>query len=134
MLLRRALHACGFRYRLHARQLPGKPDIVLRRHRAAIFVHGCFWHRHPDCHWCTEPASNRSFWQKKFDRNVSRDAQIVTTLHEAGWRVATVWECGLRGANAAKTLDDLIHWLSSGDRDFDSGVIRSGRAPEHEIE
>lgn len=127
MILRRALHGAGFRYRLHARDLPGKPDLVLPRFRAAIFVHGCFWHRHANCHWCTDPASNRQFWAEKFDRNVERDERAVAALKQLGWRVAKVWECGLRSGSRAKTIDDLTFWLSGGEADFDSGIVRPRR-------
>lgn len=125
IILRRALHRAGFRFRLHVRELPGKPDVVLPRYRVVILVHGCFWHRHHGCHWCTDPAANSEFWKSKFDRNVERDAEIAGRLHKAGWRIARVWECGLRGSAEARTIDDLLRWLPSAERDFDSGLIRA---------
>jgi DNA mismatch endonuclease, patch repair protein len=91
--VRRFLHAAGLRYRLHVKDLPGKPDIVLPRHRAAVFVHGCFWHQHPGCRFAYSPKSNAEFWQKKLSGNVQRDRVKEQLLREAGWRVFTVWEC-----------------------------------------
>ena len=91
--VRRALHAAGFRFRLHSRELPGRPDIVLPRYRAAVLVHGCFWHRHTSCKYTTTPASNRRFWSAKFNENVARDVKQERKLRAAGWRVITVWEC-----------------------------------------
>lgn len=96
LLLRRGLHAAGFRYRLHVRNLPGKPDIVLPKYRAAIFVHGCFWHGH-DCHLFKWPASRVDFWRKKIMTNRANDLRQVVELQKAGWRVAVIWECAFRG-------------------------------------
>ncbi|MEM6899538.1 MAG: very short patch repair endonuclease [Pseudomonadota bacterium] len=92
MVLRRLLHASGLRYRLFARDLPGKPDLVFSGKRAVVFVNGCFWHRHEGCHWCSVPATNTSFWKEKFESNVARDIRNTASLREMGWRVATVWE------------------------------------------
>jgi DNA mismatch endonuclease (patch repair protein) len=122
--LRKALHRAGFRYRLHASKLPGRPDIVLASRRAAIFVHGCFWHRHHGCHWCTTPASNVDFWTSKFERNVERDRQAIDTLQELSWRTAVVWECGLRKPYAATTTVQLEEWIRSGTSSFESAVVR----------
>jgi DNA mismatch endonuclease, patch repair protein len=94
--LRSLLHRAGFRFRLHAKELPGKPDIVLPKYRAAIFVHGCFWHRHEGCRNATTPSTRTEFWQSKFDSNVSRDERNRTSLQAAGWTVFTVWECELK--------------------------------------
>lgn len=95
VLVRSALHRAGFRFRLHSRALPGRPDIVLPMHRTVIFVHGCFWHRH-GCSLASEPASRKAFWREKFARNVARDKRTAAALRRAGWRVLTVWECTLR--------------------------------------
>lgn len=111
--VRRYLHARGLRYRLDVRKLPGSPDIVLARHRAAIFVHGCFWHRHPGCRYATTPRNNADFWAQKFERNVERDAEAIVALSESGWRVAVVWECGLVKDHAAANLDTLVEWICS---------------------
>lgn len=91
--VRRYLHRAGFRYRLHARELPGSPDIVLPRYRAVVFVHGCFWHCHSGCRYAYRPKSRQEFWENKLAANVERDARDQSRLVEAGWRVFVVWEC-----------------------------------------
>ncbi|MFO0963967.1 MAG: DNA mismatch endonuclease Vsr [Phycisphaerales bacterium] len=96
--MRAALHGAGFRFRLRGQRLPGTPDIVLARHRIAVFVHGCFWHRHAGCRLASTPASNRAFWREKFRRNVQRDRRTARLLRARGWRVLTVWECQVRDA------------------------------------
>ncbi|MGH1421597.1 MAG: very short patch repair endonuclease [Hyphomonas sp.] len=96
LILRKILFRNGFRYRLHRKDLPGKPDIVLAKWNAAIFVHGCFWHRHSGCRLTTTPATRPEFWKQKFEANVDRDKRNKAQLLAAGWRVAIVWECGMR--------------------------------------
>nr|WP_280514940.1 very short patch repair endonuclease [Aureimonas sp. ME7] len=93
MALRRTLHRLRYRFRIHVRTLPGTPDIVFPSRRKAIFVHGCFWHRHAGCHKMTTPKTRVEFWQAKFDRNVERDASVVRMLEDMGWSVLTIWEC-----------------------------------------
>lgn len=93
MLVRRHLHAIGFRYRLHDSKLPGHPDIVLPKWNTVIFVNGCFWHRHEGCKLASTPKSNVEFWESKFRRNVERDKKEREELEKAGWRVIVVWEC-----------------------------------------
>lgn len=95
LAVRRLLHAAGYRFRLHRSDLPGKPDIILPKHKAVIFVHGCFWHQHPspDCRNAQVPRSNTSYWSPKLARNISRDHEAVERLRAMGWRVLTVWEC-----------------------------------------
>src|SRR5262245_10140140 len=93
LAVRRWLHRHGFRYRLHAKGLPGHPDVVFPGRRVVVFVHGCFWHRHPGCRYAYHPASNVAFWTMKFESNVQRDARQVAALEEAGWYVLVVWEC-----------------------------------------
>ena len=115
MRLRRALHALGFRFRLHAKGLPGKPDLVLHKHGAVIFVHGCFWHRHLDCRLASTPASNREFWNDKFVSNIERDKRATEALRERGWRVATVWECCLRPKDISIVIEQTRLWLLSDD-------------------
>jgi DNA mismatch endonuclease (patch repair protein) len=95
VFVRSALHRAGFRFRLHGAALPGRPDIVLPRHRTVVFVHGCFWHRH-GCRLSSEPATRRAFWREKFARNRARDQRTARALRNLGWRVVTVWECSLR--------------------------------------
>jgi DNA mismatch endonuclease (patch repair protein) len=96
MLLRRGLHACGLRFRLHVRSLPGSPDLVFPRHRAVILVHGCFWHGH-NCPLFKLPATRPEFWAAKIAGNRTRDQRTAAALRAAGWRVLTVWECCLKG-------------------------------------
>ena len=122
--LRRMLHRAGLRYRLHVKDLPGRPDIVLPSRRGVIFVHGCFWHRHGGCHWCSTPASNTEFWASKFERNVQRDGAATAALHSVGWRIAVVWECGLRAAYLDRTVGQVLAWARFGSGDFDSDVVR----------
>lgn len=107
MTVRRFLHAKGFRYRLHERSLPGRPDLVLPKYRLAIFVHGCFWHRHTLCRYATTPAKNYQDWQIKFDQNIKRDSRVLAELYELGWRVIVIWECSLRTAEQRKKLASL---------------------------
>ncbi|WP_151445804.1 very short patch repair endonuclease [Lacisediminimonas profundi] len=107
MTVRRFLHKKGFRYRLHDRSLPGSPDMVLPKYRLVIFVHGCFWHRHPGCHYSTVPDQNREKWQRKFDQNVKRDRRNIDQLLESGWRVMVIWECGLRTSESRIQLDSV---------------------------
>lgn len=117
MLVRRHLHARGFRYRLHVTTLPGKPDIVLPRYRAVILIHGCFWHGH-DCHLFKWPSSNESFWRDKIKRNIVVDERTNRSLHEAGWRVLTIWECSLKGKYLRpieQVIDSIVAWLNSDD-------------------
>lgn len=111
LLVRRHLHAEGLRFRLDVRKLPGSPDIVLSRHRAAIFVHGCYWHRHEGCRFATTPKSNRAFWTAKFARNIERDREAVAALRQLGWRVGVVWECGLKKDCREKNLSVLVSWV-----------------------
>lgn len=92
LLVRRHLHRKGLRYQLHAR-LPGKPDLVFPKYRTVVFVHGCFWHRHPGCQFTTTPRTNAEFWQKKFTANVKRDVLVQGKLAALGWRVLIVWAC-----------------------------------------
>lgn len=91
--VRSLLHKAGFRFRIHRKNLPGSPDIVLPKFGCVVFVHGCFWHRHPRCKYSYTPKSNLPFWRKKFSANVARDKQVLLKLHRLGWRVLVVWEC-----------------------------------------
>ncbi len=95
-VLRSLLHRSGLRFRKHVASLPGKPDIVLPKHKAVVLVHGCYWHRHAGCRYTTTPASNPSFWTKKFADTVERDRRAEQALEELGWRIFKVWECELR--------------------------------------
>lgn len=128
ILLRRRLHAAGLRFRLHAAALPGKPDIILPSRKIAIFVHGCFWHRHADCHWCSTPATRPDFWNAKFEGNLVRDEKVQTLLREAGWRVSIIWECGLRAPYADATVEQVLAWIRSRSGDFESALVREREA------
>nr|WP_275668349.1 DNA mismatch endonuclease Vsr [Parerythrobacter lutipelagi] len=116
--LRRALHAEGFRFILHDRRLPGRPDIVLPRWKAVIEVHGCFWHRHDACRYATTPATRPEFWADKFAANVARDQANLARLQDAGWRTAVVWECQIRGKNIDELVNELGNWIRSDSLEF----------------
>jgi DNA mismatch endonuclease (patch repair protein) len=109
LVVRRILHAMGRRFRLHRKDLPGRPDIVLPRFRTAIFVHGCFWHRHSGCRGATTPKTREEFWRSKFEANVARDSASETALAIAGWRVVVIWECETKDAAKleARLSDEL---------------------------
>lgn len=109
MIVRRILHGAGYRYRLHAGDLAGRPDIVFRPRRKAIFVHGCFWHRHEGCKRTTTPKTRREFWEDKFAANQKRDAAAVSFLERQGWAVAVVWECETEDTN--RLLNRLTAFL-----------------------
>lgn len=108
--VRSYLHACGLRFRVHARGLPGSPDIVLPGYRAVVFVHGCFWHRHQGCPFATMPSTRPEFWQAKFAANVARDTTTQLQLESAGWRVFTIWECEV----AESRLEHLFWQIVAG--------------------
>lgn len=122
LLVRKALHAAGFRYRLHERTLPGKPDMVFPKYSAVVFIHGCFWHGH-DCHLFRMPSTRTEFWQAKISGNVARDVRATALLRETGWRVGTVWECALKGREKLP-VDDIVAALA---------VWLRGETPELEI-
>lgn len=129
MTVRRLMHRLGFRYRLHRQDLPGRPDIVLPRYRAAIFVHGCFWHGH-DCSLFRMPATRTEFWASKIAANRRRDGDAVSGLRDVGWRSLLIWECALRGRGRlpAEMLTDSITAFIVGDTGF--GAIRKAAAEE----
>ena len=111
--LRSALHGLGFRYRLHATELPDRPALVLRKWNCVVFVHGCFWHGH-GCRFFRLPATRRSFWRQKIDANRKRDGRIRKQLLDSGWRVATTWECAMRGASeamASRRVTTIARWI-----------------------
>lgn len=107
LALRRELHRLGLRYRLHGASLPGRPDLVLRKYKAVVFVHGCFWHRHGGCKIASTPKSNTEFWLKKFEGNVARDKRSCSLLAAEGWRVFVVWECELSPGKLSETAKRL---------------------------
>src|SRR5690606_26784471 len=106
--LRKVLHAHGLRYRLHGAGLPGKPDLVFKRYRTVVFVHGCFWHRHADCPIATIPKSNTQFWLDKFNRNIARDRRIVRELEKLGWNVLIAWERSLNSQSKSQETGDRM--------------------------
>ncbi len=125
LVLRQAMHKRGFRFRLHVKQLPGRPDLLFPKYKAAVFVHGCFWHRHRNCRYATTPATRTEFWQTKFAANVARDSLLVMALINSGWRVAIIWECSLRNSvGIQETAEELSKWLVS-----DSNQLELGDMP-----
>ncbi|MEZ0253972.1 MAG: very short patch repair endonuclease [Chthoniobacter sp.] len=107
--VRQILHSRGYRFRLHRRSLPGCPDLVFPSRKKVVFVHGCFWHSHPDCPRAKRPTSNAEFWESKISRNVERDAGAVRALQEQGWKVLVVWECETRHkSRIAEVLEDFL--------------------------
>jgi len=115
--LRRALHRLGFRYRLHRRDLPGTPDIVLPKWKAIVEVQGCFWHRHTGCALAAEPDDPTGRWAAKFKANVERDARNRLQLEKLGWRTLLVWECAMRSRGAENVAARVAWWLRNGRRD-----------------
>lgn len=111
MVVRKGLHAAGFRYRLHARNLPGSPDIVLPKYRSVILVHGCFWHAHKGCRNFRLPKSNTDFWREKLVRNAERDTRQLKELQDAGWRTLVVGECATRDFSTKKLVETIAAWL-----------------------
>jgi DNA mismatch endonuclease (patch repair protein) len=119
--IRQALHAVGFRYRLHAKKLPGKPDLVFPKYRAVIFIHGCFWHGH-DCPLFKMPSTRADFWSTKIDRNRENDEISTGKLLDAEWRVGIVWECAIRGRkkhNFTDVIEACSEWLLSNTNQFE---------------
>jgi DNA mismatch endonuclease, patch repair protein len=110
LAVRRLLHAAGYRFRLHRKDMPGTPDIVLPKFRTVVFVHGCFWHQHQDCKAAARPTSRQEYWQPKLDRNVARDIANQAKLQEMGWQVLIVWECEVRSLEALR--DRLVQALT----------------------
>jgi DNA mismatch endonuclease, patch repair protein len=109
MLVRSALHRRGHRFRLHSARLPGRPDLVLAKHRLVIFVHGCFWHRHSNCKFAYTPKSRHEFWGRKFTSNQERDTEVRRELRRLGWNVAVIWECEARsGTILAERLNQIF--------------------------
>lgn len=107
--VRSLLHGLGFRFRLHPRRMPGRPDVVLPKYRSVVLVHGCFWHRHSRCPFAYTPKSRTEFWVQKFAENVARDRRTLTALRKAGWKVIVVWECELRKPEVlSRRLDRTI--------------------------
>jgi len=109
MLVRRFLHAHGFRYKLHDKKLPGKPDIVLPKYKTIIFIHGCFWHGHKGCRYYVVPKTRTEWWLNKINANIANDIKAAKALKKEGWKIITVWECKLKTAKAERTLSSLLN-------------------------
>lgn len=113
LIVRSILHRMGYRFRLHRKDLPGKPDIVLSKYKTVIFVHGCFWHRHEGCKLAYTPKSRIDFWQKKFQSNIERDQRVVSKLIEMGWQVLIIWECEVKKKECViERIDKYLKGLS----------------------
>ena len=123
MILRRGIHARGFRFCLHVSYLPGKPDLVFPKYNAVCFVNGCFWHRHTECELSYIPKSNTEIWKDKFTRTIERDKQVRKKLLQLDWRVITVWECVLHLEYQTNTINSVISWLSSQQSQMEIPVI-----------
>jgi DNA mismatch endonuclease, patch repair protein len=114
--VRSGLHRCGFRFRVNDKKLPGKPDIILRKYSAVIFIHGCFWHHHPNCPKSKMPQTRKEFWENKIKNNIIRDQENIKMLRNMGWRISIVWECAVKKEeNFIKTLESLNKWIKEGD-------------------
>ena len=112
MLVRRLLHAHGYRYRLHDKKLPGKPDIVLPKYKTVIFVHGCFWHGHNNCKYFVVPKTRTEWWLNKINGNIANDNKASQALKKEGWKIIAIWECNLKRTKVEKTLNSLLKKLS----------------------
>ena len=112
MLVRRFLHANRYRYKLHEKSLPGKPDIVLPKYKTVIFVHGCYWHGHENCKYFVVPKTRTQWWLNKINGNIANDAKAAKALKKEGWKVITVWECQLKPAKVERTLRSLRNKIS----------------------
>ena len=112
LVVRRGLHAAGFRFRLHRGDLPGRPDIVLPKYRTVIFVNGCFWHRHEGCANFRLPKTNTAFWRNKIEGNVARDHAALEELRKRGWRVLLVWECATRRTPSNLLVKKIALWIT----------------------
>jgi len=128
-IVRSLLHLAGYRFRLHRKDLPGTPDVVLPKHRIVVFVHGCFWHRHMRCRLSKLPSTRSDFWATKLRSNTMRDEAAFAKLAEMGWRVLCVWECATRGADAQETLlPAILNWMHSQDRFGEISGIENRKA------
>lgn len=112
--VRSALHRMGYRFRMHRKELPGIPDIVLPKYNTAIFVHGCFWHQHSSCKKATYPKQNPNFWKEKLSRNIEHDKQVEKDLKHLGWNVLTIWECEIKSKDFSNKIAVISRQISSG--------------------
>ncbi len=112
MLVRKFLYANGYRYKLHDKSLPGKPDIVLPKYKTVIFVHGCYWHGHKNCKYFVVPKTRTEWWLNKINGNIANDEKAAKALKKEGWKIITIWECHLKSSKIAKTLNALLKKLT----------------------
>lgn len=128
LLIRSLLHEQGFRFRIHRKDLPGKPDIVLPKYKAIIFIHGCFWHGHQNCRLFKLPASRTEFWEAKISKNQENDLKAKELLLNSGWRICTIWECAVRRSkkDPVALMDILTTWLLGSEPllEIDEPIIR----------
>lgn len=127
LIIRKALYREGFRYRLHVKNLPGKPDLVFSHYKAVLFINGCFWHNH-DCHLFKWPKTRQYFWERKIYGNVENDKKKIAMLSEAGWRVGIIWECTIKGKNRISenvTIQSIIGWLKSEQKTIEIQGLRA---------
>jgi DNA mismatch endonuclease, patch repair protein len=132
--IRRLLHRLGYRFRLHWKDLPGRPDIVLHKYRTAIFVHGCFWHGHDDCSLFRLPRSRENFWAEKIAANRTRDAQAEAAIRELGWKNITVWECAMKGKSALagdRLIEVLLASIASSNEDSEIRGSKTSKTLEN---
>lgn len=132
IMIRKSLHSRGFRYRLHSKGLPGKPDIILPKYRVAIFVHGCFWHCH-DCHLFKWPSTREQFWRNKLTQNAARDRKNTEALMGCGWRVLVIWECSIKNTDSAtqeKVIDLAEKFITGSDNYLELATLNPARLPE----
>lgn len=129
MIVRKALHAQGFRFRLHAKKLPGKPDLVLPKYKAVIFVHGCFWHGHANCHYFHIPSTRPEFWREKIHDNQLRDDRNIGLLAMLGWKIMILWECSIRQTSTDPDhtilMKVIVDWLTESNDSMDVSYIRN---------
>lgn len=118
LIVRKLLHSKGYRFRLKANYLPGRPDLVLPKFKTAIFVHGCFWHRHPGCKYAYMPKTRTEFWTKKFEANIKRDAEVAQEISNKGWKYTVIWECETKDkTKLGNLIDELLNADYAGDKD-----------------
>ncbi len=113
ILVRKYLHAQGFRYKLHDKTLPGKPDIVLPKYKTVIFIHGCFWHGHHNCKYFTIPKTRTEWWTEKIEKNKANDEKAVKLLRKDGWKIRTVWECSLKPQKLNQSLQQIVNKITN---------------------
>ena len=112
ILVRKYLHSQGFRFRLHDKKLPGKPDIVLKKYKTAVFINGCFWHGHSDCKYAVIPKTRTEWWKEKIERTAERDKENYSSLRSEGWKIIIIWECDLKSDRIKETLHNILKQLT----------------------